>query len=120
VKIDEWLGVAGAAASPVRIISLVCSRHELLARERLTTPSGVPLATEITKMIAAYLTAERGLGWIAFTADVDTLAITLVGSTHLLAAGHDDAPLEPDELSGILRTAVDSNLKDQPRKAARS
>jgi AcrR family transcriptional regulator len=111
-----------AALDPraVQIISLVCSRHELLARLRLTTPSGVPLATEITKMIAAYLTAERGLGRIALKADVDTLAITLVGSAHLLAAGKDDVPLDPDDLRDILRTAIDSIIEDQPRQAART
>lgn len=56
-----------AALDPivVPLIGLVCARQQLLARLRLTTPRGIPLATEITKMIAAYLTAERGLGRIA-------------------------------------------------------
>jgi hypothetical protein len=43
-------------------------------------------------MIAAYLTAERGLGRIALTADVDTLPVMLVGGAHLLTA--------PDSRSG--------------------
>ena len=104
-----------AALDPVavRIISLVCSRHELLARLRLTTPAGVPLATEITRMIAAYLTAERGLGRLALEADVDTLAVMLVGSVHLLAAGQDGAPLDPEELCGILSAATGSIIEDQ-------
>jgi AcrR family transcriptional regulator len=114
-------GGLAAALDPiaVQLIGLVCARQQLLARLRLTTPHGIPLAREITKMIAAYLTAERGLGRIALTADVDTVAITLVGSAHLRAAGQDGVPLDPDDLSDILRTAIDRSLKGQPRKAAR-
>ncbi|MGH2895710.1 MAG: TetR/AcrR family transcriptional regulator, partial [Solirubrobacteraceae bacterium] len=74
-----------------QIVSLVCSRHPLLERLRLTTPAGIPLLAEITKMIAIYLTAERGLGRIALAADVDTLAVMLVGGAHLLAAPEKNA-----------------------------
>ena len=111
-----------AALDPiaVQLIGLVCSRHQLLARLRLTTPHGIPLATEITMMIAAYLTAERGLGRVALHADVDTLAITLVGSAHLLAASQNRAPLDPDDLSDILSTTIDRIIEGQPRKAART
>jgi AcrR family transcriptional regulator len=77
------------------IVSLVCSRHPLLERLRLTTPAGIPLLAEITRMIAAYLTAERGLGRIATSADVDTLAVMLVGGAHLLA--------EPDNVTPAAR-----------------
>lgn len=72
------------------IVSLVCSRPPLLERLRLATPAGIPLLAEITKMIATYLTAERGLGRIAVSADVDTLAVMLVGGAHLLAAPDGD------------------------------
>lgn len=111
-----------AALDPiaVQLIGLICSRQRLLNRLRLTTPQGIPLATEITKMITAYLTAERGLGRIALTTDVDALAITLVGSAHLLAAGQADVPLAPDDLSDILRTAIDPSIENQPRKAPRT
>ena len=71
----------------IEIVALVCSRRELLDKLRLATPTGVPLLTETTKFIATYLTAERGLGRIPITTDVDTLAIVLVGSAHLIAAG---------------------------------
>ena len=104
----------------VQLIGLICSRQRLLNRLRLTTPQGVPLATEITKMIAAYLTAERGLGRIALTTDVDTLAITLVGSAHLLAATQADVPLAPNDLNDILSTTIDRSIKNQPRKTART
>lgn len=106
--------------SAIGVITLVCSRHELLARLRLSTPAGIPLATEITKMIAAYLTAERGLGRIALEADVDTLAITLVGSAHLLAAGRDGVPLDPDALRDLINTAIDSITRAPTRGAGRT
>lgn len=77
--------------STTQIISLVCSRPSLLERLRLTTPTGIPLLAETTKMIAAYLTAERGLGRIAFGVDVDTLALMLVGGAYLLATPQDGA-----------------------------
>jgi hypothetical protein len=41
------------------IVGLVTSRNELLARLRETTPTGMPLLTEATAMIEAYLAAER-------------------------------------------------------------
>jgi hypothetical protein len=106
--------------SAVRIISLVCSRQELLTRLRLTTPTGIPLAAEMTKMIAAYLTAERGLGRIALQADVDALAVILVGGAHLRATERDGVPLDPDDLRDLLNTAINSTARIQPRPAARS
>lgn len=45
-------------------------------------------------MIASYLTAERDLGRIAADADIDTLALTLIGTGHLLFAGREGTPLE--------------------------
>jgi AcrR family transcriptional regulator len=98
----------------LRIISLVCSRQALLARLRLTTPRGIPLLSETSTMIAAYLTAERGLGRIAHDADVDTLAVILVGAAHLVAAGPDEDRPDPDELRDVLGTAIDSVLRTRP------
>ena len=71
----------------VALVVLVCSRTPLRHRLTLTTPTGTPLLTEATTQIGAYLTAERGLGRIPITTDVDRLAITLVGSAHLLQLG---------------------------------
>jgi hypothetical protein len=58
-------------------------------------------------MIAAYLTAERGLGRIAIETDVDTLAVILVGSSHLLAAGSQSTPLDADDLREVVSTALE-------------
>jgi hypothetical protein len=91
----------------VRIISLICSRRGLLARLRLTTPTGIPVAVEITRMVAAYLTAERGLGRIAITADVDALAVLLVGGAILRATDHGDLLLRPEDLLELLTAGID-------------
>lgn len=110
------------ALTPVRIrmISLVCSRHELLARLRITTPTGIPLAAEITRMIAGYLTAERGLGRIAITTDVDHLAVLLVGGAHLRAYERDDLLLEPDDVRELLQANADLDLEARTEGEARS
>ncbi|MER5472987.1 hypothetical protein [Streptomyces sp. NPDC002685] len=52
-------------------------------------------------MIGLHLHAERDLGRVAPDADVDTLALTLIGTGHLLFAGREDTP--PD-LDGVRRT----------------
>lgn len=111
---DNLARALSAALNPsaIRIINLVCSRYVLLARLRLITPTGIPLLTDTTKMIAAYLTAERGLGRIPSVADVDSLALLLVGATHLLAAGRDADPLDHDDLRDLLRTAVEETKRD--------
>jgi AcrR family transcriptional regulator len=76
----------------LEIVGLVISRDDLRARLRQTTPTGVPVLTEATAMIASYLTAERQLGRIVAEADVDTLGLTLIGAGHLLFAGREGAP----------------------------
>jgi AcrR family transcriptional regulator len=84
------------------LVSLAWSRHELLERLRLTTPTGIPLLTETTRMITGYLTAERGLGRIPLDTDVDSLAIAVVGGAQLMAADHS---LRADELDGLVSAA---------------
>jgi AcrR family transcriptional regulator len=99
--------------SAVRIIALVSSRRELLARLRLATPTGMPLAAEITKMIAAYLTAERGLGRIPLKADVEALAVLLVGGAHLRATEREPAPLDPADLHDLLDVLIQRTVQHQ-------
>jgi len=45
-------------------------------------------------MIASYLTIERELGRIAADADVDTLALMLIATGHLLLTGRAGTPPE--------------------------
>jgi AcrR family transcriptional regulator len=79
----------------VAIVGLVTFRDGLRARLRQAGLAGIPLLAQAAAMIATYLAAERDLGRIAADTDVDTLALTLIGSAHLLFAGRDGRP--PDE-----------------------
>jgi AcrR family transcriptional regulator len=90
----------------LEIVSLLIFRDDLRARLRQTRPSGVPLATEATVMIAGYLSAERDLGRIAAGADVDTLAPTLIGAGHLLFAGREGTPPEPKAVRKMVTTVI--------------
>jgi AcrR family transcriptional regulator len=90
----------------LEILRLVIFRDDLRARLRWSTPAGVPLLTEATAMIAAYLTAERDLGRLAAGADIDTLAPTLVGAAHLLFAGRSGPPPEPDAIRRMVTTVI--------------
>ena len=90
----------------VAIVALVTFRDDLRARLRQTWPSGVPLLTEATAMIASYLTAERDLGRIAADADVDTLALTLIGAGHLLFAGREGTSPEAGAVRKMVTTVI--------------
>ena len=108
---DVLTGLFGSVA--LEIVSLLIFRDDLRARLRRTRPSGVPLAAEATAMIAAYLTAERGLGRIAPDADVDTLAPTLIGAGHLLFAGREGTPPDPEAVRKMV-TAVLAGVSAEP------
>jgi AcrR family transcriptional regulator len=95
-----------------RIISLVCCRRSLLELVRVTTPTGIPLLAEATKMVAGYLTAERGLGRIALTVDVDRLAPMLVGGAYLLAAP--DSPASVGQVRDLLTSTLQSVSAQAP------
>jgi AcrR family transcriptional regulator len=69
------------------LVSLIISRDGLRAQLRETTPAGIPLVAEVTSMLSGYLAAERERDRILPDADVGTLALTLVGTAHLLFAG---------------------------------
>ncbi|MGP8296750.1 TetR/AcrR family transcriptional regulator [Streptomyces inhibens] len=94
----------GAVA--VAIVGLVTSRDDLRARLRRTTPTGIPVLTEATAMIASYLTTERELGRIAADADVDTLAPTLIGTGHMLFADRKGTPPEAGAVHKVVATVI--------------
>jgi AcrR family transcriptional regulator len=87
----------------VAIVGLITSRDGLRARLRPATPSGVPLLTEATAMIADYLTAEQETGRLAAGADVGTLAPTLIGAGHLLFADRTGPPPDAAAVGDIVR-----------------
>jgi hypothetical protein len=72
---------------------------------------------QITTMIAAHLTAERGLGRLPLGTDVDRLALMLVGGTHLLVAGGAGA----GEVRELVATALPgAGAATRPSPASRS
>jgi len=92
----------------VAVVALIISRDNLRARLRQARPSGVPLLTEATAMIASYLTTERDLGRLTAGADVDTLAPMLIGTGHLLFAARDSAPPDPAAVAKVVAAAIAS------------
>ncbi|QKV92864.1 TetR/AcrR family transcriptional regulator [Streptomyces sp. NA02950] len=99
----------------VAIVGLVTSRDELRARLRETTPTGVPVLTEATAVLAAYLTAERDLGRLAPDADVPTLAPTLIGAGHLLFADREGTPPDTDAVHKVVTTVIGGAVRE-PRR----
>ncbi|MEU9015433.1 TetR/AcrR family transcriptional regulator [Streptomyces sp. NPDC048479] len=98
----------------VAMVGLVTSRDDLRARLRRTTPTGIPVLTEATAMIASYLTTERELGRIAADADVDTLAPTLIGAGHMLFADRKGAPPEAGAVHKVVTTVI-AGVVQEPR-----
>ncbi|MER6998124.1 TetR/AcrR family transcriptional regulator [Streptomyces sp. NPDC000410] len=99
----------------VAIVGLVTSRDDLRARLRRTTPTGIPVLTEATAVIAAYLTAERELGRVAADADVDILAPTLIGTGHVLFADRKGAPPEAGAVRRVVTTVI-AGVVREPRQ----
>lgn len=102
----------------VAMVGLVTSRDELRARLRQARPTGVPLLTEATAMIASYLAAERELGRVAADAAVDTLAPTLIGAGHLLFADRRSTPPEAGSVHEVVTTVIAGVLREPLPRAA--
>jgi AcrR family transcriptional regulator len=91
----------------VAIVSLVIFRDELRVRLCQARPGlGVPVLAEAAAMIASYLTDECELGRIAADADVDSLALSLIGAGHLLFAGRGGAPPETGAVDKVVTTVM--------------
>jgi AcrR family transcriptional regulator len=97
----------------VKIVSLLIFRDDLRARLRETIPSGVPVATEVAAMVSAYLAAERDLGRIAAGADIGTLALTLIGTAHLLAVDRESAQPDTEAVAATVAAVLAGVLKDR-------
>ncbi|MEU1116071.1 MULTISPECIES: TetR/AcrR family transcriptional regulator [unclassified Streptomyces] len=94
------------------VLGLITSRDALRTRLRRTTPVGIPLLTEAAAVLIAYLTAERDLGRLAPDADVDTLALTLTGAGHLLFAGHENGPPEPEAVRKVVVSVIGGAVRE--------
>ncbi|WP_026316107.1 TetR/AcrR family transcriptional regulator [Actinokineospora enzanensis] len=87
------------------IVSLIIFRDELRTRLRRTHPRGIPLAQEVALMVTGYLTRERELGRIRADADIDALALTIVGTGHLMLADR-SAAADPDAVHKVVASAL--------------
>ncbi len=88
------------------VVALITARDELRRRLRETSPAGVPLLAEITGARATYLTAEQSYGRVAPGSEPRYLAMTVVGTGHLMFAGEPGA--RPDDTA--VREMVESVL----------
>ena len=90
------------------IVGLLTFRDDLRARIRTERPRGLPVLSEATETITAYLAAERDHGRIRADADIETLALTLVGTGHLVFAGRitPDPDRDRAELDRLVTSVV--------------
>ncbi|AXK35024.1 TetR/AcrR family transcriptional regulator [Streptomyces armeniacus] len=103
-------GLFGSVA--VAVVGLVISRDGLRARLRESGSAGIPLLTEATAMIAAYLDAERERGRIAADTDTGALAPALIGSGHLLFADRKGAPPEPGAVEKVVTSVIAGAVRE--------
>ncbi|MEV4096481.1 TetR/AcrR family transcriptional regulator [Streptosporangium saharense] len=91
----------------VAIVGLIIFRDELRTRLRQTRPApGIPVLTEAATMVAAYLNEECEMGRIAADADVDALALSLIGAGHLLFADRERPTPGPEEVGKIVNAVI--------------
>ncbi|MEV7009263.1 TetR family transcriptional regulator [Streptosporangium sp. NPDC051022] len=91
----------------VAIVGLVIFRDELRARLRQARPApGIPVLTDAATMIAAYLNEECELGRIAADADVDALALSLIGAGHMLFASREGGAPGPGEVGKVVNAVI--------------
>jgi AcrR family transcriptional regulator len=95
----------------VHILALLIGRDELRARIREHQPRGFPVITEAMQMIASYLEAERDLGRVAADADVDMLALSLLGTSHLDFAGGDGTSPDEEATRRVVTSVVGGVLR---------
>ncbi|WP_306214475.1 TetR/AcrR family transcriptional regulator [Actinoplanes sp. RD1] len=77
---------------PLALTSLIIFRDGLRARLRQAGHKGLPLPAETGRMIAGYLAREQELERLPAGLDAATVALTLVGTAHLLFAGDEGDP----------------------------
>jgi AcrR family transcriptional regulator len=93
----------------VGVMSLIIFRDELRARLRAAHPEGIPLLSVAGGMISSYLLAERSLGRLSPSADLDSLGLALIGSGHLLFAARSGDP--SSEVSRVVAGVLAGSLR---------
>jgi AcrR family transcriptional regulator len=95
----------------VHVMALMVARDELRRRIRERRPRGFPVIAEAMRMIASYLAAERDLGRLAPDADVDMLALSLLGTSHLDYAGGDGGSPDEESLRRVVVSVIGGALR---------
>ncbi|MDR8408448.1 TetR/AcrR family transcriptional regulator [Nonomuraea sp. 3-1Str] len=91
----------------VSVVSLIIFRDELRARLRQVRPvPGVPVLTQAAGVIGAYLGDECEMGRIAADADVDALALCLIGSAHMLFADREQGPPDSEAVGKVVNAVI--------------
>ncbi|WP_314171808.1 TetR/AcrR family transcriptional regulator [Streptomyces winkii] len=98
----------------VAVVGLITFRDGLRARLRQRRPVGIPVLAEASDMVASYLTAERELGRVAADADVGTLALSLIGTGHLLFAGRGDDPPDTGTVNKTVASVIAGVVRRPP------
>ncbi|MFI7344082.1 TetR family transcriptional regulator [Streptomyces sp. NPDC050085] len=94
----------------VAMVGLITFRDGLRARLRAAGQPGIPILTQGGAAISARLRAERDAGRLAPGTDVDTLALTLLGTGHLLYAGRFDGRPERAEVRKVVSSVLGGAL----------
>jgi AcrR family transcriptional regulator len=89
------------------VLPLVTFRDGLRARLRAAGVPGLPVLTEGTRMVAAYLDAERTLGRLPAGLDPDLKTLMLIGSAQLAFAER-DRDGEPPSFGEVRRFVVEA------------
>lgn len=90
------------------LIALISSRDIVRTRLRETSPQGVPLLSEATNVLSTYLRGEQQAGTLSRQADPNILALTLIGTGHLLFAGETSASAGVDAVREMVAPIVRS------------
>ncbi len=105
IALDALLGPV-----PTAIIPLITFRDVLRTRLREATPGGgMAILAHATTGIRDYLAAERSRGRLRAGADLDALALSLVGGGHLMAADT-IAPPSRDAVRRFVAGALTRNI----------
>ncbi|NUT43381.1 MAG: TetR family transcriptional regulator [Thermoactinospora sp.] len=89
----------------VSVVGLVIFRDGLRARlRRAGAAPGIPVLTQAAGMVGAYLRDECEMGRIAADADVDALALSLIGAAHLVYA--DREADRPRDLHKVVEAVI--------------
>jgi AcrR family transcriptional regulator len=88
------------------IVGLLIFRDDLRARVRAERPVGLPVLSEGAAMLGAYLTAEQERGRIRADANIDLLALTLIGTGHVVFAGREGNEPDRSELDRLIMSIV--------------